>query len=625
MADIFVNSGENSNNVVVPTPLLSGIFIQGIDNPYAVDGFGEVTPLGGGATVRNYSDYMTSAEGVQQSSILSDLSQALIPSQLGGDSYDFEGLVGPQGPPGRDGTTLIIHQWEGINSSYVSKITGNIDQINDLGTAADKLVYTESYDTYTVPHWIERRPSGDVNKLWRAVDCDSDASNLIVAIYSEGTTGALFTSSDSGANWTERDPTGGSPLYYQGVASDDDGSHLVAVGAYTVYTSSNSGVDWTERDPAGSTQNWTSVDTDSDGSFIIAGCYSGVYKSSDSGANWSDITPIGAGSGSSWYVKCDSTGTYLIACYNYRVYTSSNGGSSWSQRDVTQEANEENNSYLSVDINSDGTLMIVASAGDGSPVNGRLFISTDYGVNWTEKQPNGDTDNYWYFAASNSDGTHLLVGIYNGRIYLSDDSGDTWTETQPAGATNKLWYAAALDSDGDKAIVSSYSSSSGRVYTYYETSYQEATWAESELTSAGRGLLDDVDAAAQATTLGLGTGDSPEFTGVTLSGLSEASIPFIGAGGVLSEDNTNLTWNDSTKVLALAGMLDASAGKVLVTDNDSVAPTSEPDGYIGVAKIGANARIYFAVDGSMFYTSGSFDVAVQTGNPIGLGLLFTYP
>lgn len=42
------------------------------------------------------------------------------------------------------------------------------------------------------------------------------------------------------------------------------------------------------------------------------------------------------------------------------------------------------------------------------------------------------------------------------------------------------------------------------------------TWAEFSLTAAGRAILDDANAAAQATTLGLGIGDSPTFANVSL-------------------------------------------------------------------------------------------------------------
>lgn len=47
------------------------------------------------------------------------------------------------------------------------------------------------------------------------------------------------------------------------------------------------------------------------------------------------------------------------------------------------------------------------------------------------------------------------------------------------------------------------------------------TWAETAITAAGRALLDDANAAAQATTLGLGTGDSPTHVTVKLTGLTD--------------------------------------------------------------------------------------------------------
>lgn len=50
------------------------------------------------------------------------------------------------------------------------------------------------------------------------------------------------------------------------------------------------------------------------------------------------------------------------------------------------------------------------------------------------------------------------------------------------------------------------------------------TWAEASITAAGRDILDDANAAAQCTTLGLGTGDSPTFRGVSLTHTSAPSL-----------------------------------------------------------------------------------------------------
>lgn len=72
--------------------------------------------------------------------------------------------------------------------------------------------------------------------------------------------------------------------------------------------------------------------------------------------------------------------------------------------------------------------------------------------------------------------------------------------------------------------------------------------------------------------------------------------------------------------LTSTGTIDASAGKVRVEDNDTIEPSNENDGYVGVAKINMQPRIYFTVDGIMYYIAA----VPITGNPIGLLLCFTY-
>lgn len=49
----------------------------------------------------------------------------------------------------------------------------------------------------------------------------------------------------------------------------------------------------------------------------------------------------------------------------------------------------------------------------------------------------------------------------------------------------------------------------------------------------------------------LDVGDSPTFAELTLTGLTEGSVLFSGPGGLISEDNSNLFWNDSTNRLGI--------------------------------------------------------------------------
>ena len=78
-------------------------------------------------------------------------------------------------------------------------------------------------------------------------------------------------------------------------------------------------------------------------------------------------------------------------------------------------------------MSSDGS---VISAG---VYNGRLYLSTNSGTNWSEVQPAGDADKSWRTSAMSSDGSKIIAVVNNSRLYLSTDSGTSWSEVQPAG------------------------------------------------------------------------------------------------------------------------------------------------------------------------------------------------
>ena len=592
MSEAFSTSGESSDITAGPAPQLQGLFLPGIDNPQFVDGFGVVTPWGGGGTARRYGDYGIRTDISNQSTQLSDLASSLIPAEGGGISFGLEGPRGIQriqGPQGLPGIISIMGLNLPQNSNFLTALPHNLDLINGLGSAVNKLIYTDAYNTYTELAWTERQPKGATNEDWYGLASDSDGSHLIAG----ANVGRLWTSADSGATWTERQPAGAINRNWAGVASDSDGSHLI-VGQASIgrlYTSANYGVTWTERQPAGdANKNWWGVASDSDGSHLIAGEFNGrLWTSADSGANWAERQPAGAVNEHWVAVASDSDGSNLIVG-NYdigRLYTSANYGVNWTER---QPAGAINKNWYSVASDDDGSHLI---AGNSL----RLYTSDDSGATWTERQPAGDVDRSWVRVASDDDGSHLIAGN-SLRLYTSNDYGATWTERQPAGDTNKDWHGVASDNDGSHLIVGN---DGGRLYTgLFSELYSEATWAEADLTSAGRALLDDATAAAQATTLGLGTGDSPTFVSGTFTGTVNTK-GFIG-NLVTKTSGYTATATDYTI------MCNASGGSFTIT---LPAAASHADRIYHIKKIDSSANTV-TVDGNASETIDDGLTAILT-------------
>jgi len=243
MADIFVNSGEQSNNVVVPTPSLNGIFIQGLDQPDIIDGFGEIIPFGGGSTARKYFDYGVSAEVSRQNTMFNDLASALIPGQGGGTSYDFDGLIGPQGPigpPGPPGITTFLTV--PYNSNFLTALPDVLAQINQLGTAADKMLYTSAATEFRNFVWAATDIEAGVSS-WNESGINTDASFFIIAA-NDG----IYVSTDGGDNWSKYNPDSDS---YEQTNSEASGGNAVVLGAEgkdrgAILLTTDYGVSWSE-------------------------------------------------------------------------------------------------------------------------------------------------------------------------------------------------------------------------------------------------------------------------------------------------------------------------------------------------------------------------------------------
>jgi photosystem II stability/assembly factor-like uncharacterized protein len=313
--------------------------------------------------------------------------------------------------------------------------------------------------------WTERRPDGiDLDREWRCVASDADGSNLIAGQYSAvtGAKSRLYTSADSGVTWTERKPAGDVNKSWGCVASDADGSFLIAcVYVGRVYASTNGGTTWTELQPNGNVNvGWDTVACDSDGSVIILDGGSYVYTSLDGGSSW---TAYGVYQANGLSVVCNGDGS-LLAYVDYTedgwVFVSDDSGTTWygvqphysrwyqlvrvSKTGATfLTATDINTQYLgtwhfdyhymtwgtvkslgfsqsSADANSDITNVVYVKWG------GRIYISTDSGVNYAETRPEGDASFNWSSVASDESGFSLIVCANHYEVALALKSNAIW-------------------------------------------------------------------------------------------------------------------------------------------------------------------------------------------------------
>ena len=276
---------------------------------------------------------------------------------------------------------------------------------------------------------------------WSSVASSADGSKLIAAVGDPyGPPGHIYTSTNSGATWA---PTTAPITNWAAVASSADGARLVAAagGIYynysPIFTSADSGATWIQT--SAPITNWTGIASSADGMKLVAVSWGlAIYTSTNAGTTRmaaSNVPPY-----HQWTAVASSAdGTTLLAagCMCFvaqagRVTVSVDSGLSWTQTEI---------------LSYSASVASVASSADGSKlVTAGLFAlaaSMDAGATWIK------TNTHTQAVASSADGTKL-VALDAGRTYVSTNGGVTWTQTN---APSLNWRGVASSADGNKLVV----------------------------------------------------------------------------------------------------------------------------------------------------------------------------
>ena len=327
---------------------------------------------------------------------------------------------------------LFIGGWEGVHRSTNggrdwTDITAGLPEkrLMSLASSSADVLYAGLYrrglyrSTDQGGMWTEADPSLTGANVNRIV---FEGSKIYVAS-SDG----VRVSTDNGATWETRN-SGLTTLNLECIVVLSAGSLAAAGSGGAVFTSSNDGAQWT-KSTASTALVYDVIKTPS---ALLAGTHwDGIRRSEDGAATWkrsdAGLTNLQVND-----IAVTPSGTVLVCQNGGPLMLSSDGGGTW-------EASSENTAgFLHVAVSTDGSCF---TAGYGG-----VLISTDGGR--TFAKASGDVPENELSAVEVSPAGHVFVGGLNGKLFRSTNNGAAWTDVSsglgPSQVRCMAWTATAM-------------------------------------------------------------------------------------------------------------------------------------------------------------------------------------
>jgi photosystem II stability/assembly factor-like uncharacterized protein len=193
----------------------------------------------------------------------------------------------------------------------------------------------------------------------------------------------------------------------------------------------------------------------------------------------------------------------------------------------TRPAGDINKSWYAGALTSDGSIMFAGVLG------GRLYKSTDAGVNWSDTQPLGNNNQYWSCVSLSGNGNTILAAAANVALLLSTNGGSTWNT---AGIAILATSCAAVSTDGSTMLAARIN---GRIY---------------KSTNSGVSFVE---------TTPTGTAEDKGWSSVSLSATGATMLAAVSPGRIYVSTNSGSTWSETQP----AGTFDKDWVSVSVTSN----------------------------------------------------------